>query len=541
MARKEVRVSLKTGFIEESRIKSNHIYSELSSFYVDFFDCLCDNQKIVGGANNFDINKVVDKVINHALTKGLDSMLNNLKTFGLEIQSDGYSLKSLKGDTPAERREDFQLYKEYITLLNSEIFKAQAASATAANTPTATNIPTIIEKNELKLASFSELIASYADDKRFNGWEKDETYNGFYQKLMIILDLVGDLDCSIMTQQTGTQFLSDLVKLPSNPNKGKLATLSISEKLNLPDSYKRLSKASIYKYLSLFKALTHFGSDQDPSGVGGLNYLKYDIAKKLRYSFDKAKDTNSYFSFSDQELQKIVNGYVYNDSKTACRKSDDFVFWIILLAMYSGARVNELSQLLVEDIKFDEEYQLWYINILNEEPSKKTGIKQSVKTESSRRKVPIHSQLEKLGFIDFVKQKRTGLYAEMLFSTGLKYSNKGKWGKNVSSWFNGDSSRGNGYKVTCGFERNTRKVFHSFRHSLAKKLLDKKGQYVDISIIGALIGHEQIKNMDTNKVTFIYTENYNLSILKLAIEELEYDIDLSHVSYKKFIKKFKKR
>ena len=534
-ARKEVRVSLKTGFIEESRTMSMHIYLFLSRFYIDFYNVICNNEEIIEGIGDLNINKIVDNVINDAITKGFDTMFDinsllNKKTFGFETHTNGISLKSLQGSTQAERDQDFQHYQEYIKTIVPALKDLNVTSEPQTNEP-----------EQLKPATFSDLIESYCEHKRHNGWENEITYNGFYQKLMIILELVGDVDCSTMSQQTSTKYLSDLIKLPANSHKGDLAKLSLSEKLNLPDSYKRLSKSSINKYVSLFKAVTKYGSDLDPDKVGGLNFLKYDIGAKLKFSFSKNKDTKSYSAFTDQELQKLLSGYVYTDQETNRRKSDDWVFWIILLAMYTGARVNELAQLLVEDIKWDDKFKIWYINILDDEQVSNTDIKQSVKTDASRRKVPIHSQLIKLKFLDFVNQKRTGKYAEMLFSTGLNFSKKGKWGKAVSDWFNGDASRGNGYKVDCGFERNTGKVFHSFHHSFAKKLLGKKGRHVDMSIIGALIGHEQVKNIEASKITFIYTENYNLSVLKAAIEELEYDIDLSGISYRKFKKKFRKK
>jgi len=272
-----------------------------------------------------------------------------------------------------------------------------------------------------------------------------------------------------------------------------------------------------------------------------INYLTYDFASHLEYKFSKKKDVNSYVAFTQTELQKIISGHIYQPNKSNRRKSDDFIFWAPLLGMYTGGRVNELAQLLVDDIRQEKETGIWYINILDDEvnPNKNTN-KQSVKTDSSRRKVPLHPVLINLGFLSFVKMKRAGSNHQMLFHTGIKYYEKGKFGKAVSDWFNGDVSKGNGYKVDCGIERGTGKVFHSFRHGFAENLLGNVGEHVDLSRKGSLIGHEELKSANASKITLIYTKEYSLTVLQKAINQLDYKIDLSQVSFEHFLIKHSK-
>jgi len=119
--------------------------------------------------------------------------------------------------------------------------------------------------------------------------------------------------------------------------------------------------------VGLFKAITAYGVSLDKDGVGGINYLSYDFASHLEYKFNKKKDTNSYKAFSHTELQNIINGHVYQQDKNNKRKSDDFIFWAPLLGMYTGARVNEIAQLLTDDIKQEAGSGIWYINILDDE------------------------------------------------------------------------------------------------------------------------------------------------------------------------------
>lgn len=69
--------------------------------------------------------------------------------------------------------------------------------------------------------------------------------------------------------------------------------------------------------------------------------------------------------------------------------------------LLSGVRPNEFAQLYIGDVK-QTDAGTWYLD-LNDEAldSAKT-----IKTASSRRRVPIHPELIKFGFLAFVEQRR---------------------------------------------------------------------------------------------------------------------------------------
>lgn len=88
--------------------------------------------------------------------------------------------------------------------------------------------------------------------------------------------------------------------------------------------------------------------------------------------------------FTDDELSKVFQGLRYDK---AWKK------WIVLLAMFTGARVNEIAQLTPDDVSVEGGVPV--IRITDE------GEGQVVKTEASRRKVPVHAKLVELGFLDY--------------------------------------------------------------------------------------------------------------------------------------------
>jgi integrase len=106
------------------------------------------------------------------------------------------------------------------------------------------------------------------------------------------------------------------------------------------------------------------------------------------------------------------------------RVSTPYRFWMPVIAYYTGARVNELAQLYVDDIiKVNGR---WLFNIAMDYPG------QRIKNRSSRRLIPVHDHLIKLGLLRFVEQAkawgRTQLFPDVI------------WGRNgpgetVSRWF----------------------------------------------------------------------------------------------------------
>ena len=94
----------------------------------------------------------------------------------------------------------------------------------------------------------------------------------------------------------------------------------------------------------------------------------------------------------------------------------------MLCLLLSGARREEIAQLAIADIQ--HEGDIHYFDITNE------GESQSLKNEGSKRRVPIHSELVRLGFLAYVQKQRRG---GRLFPQLEKGSNG--YGDAVGKWF----------------------------------------------------------------------------------------------------------
>ncbi|HFV9237517.1 TPA: tyrosine-type recombinase/integrase [Enterobacter mori] len=149
-----------------------------------------------------------------------------------------------------------------------------------------------------------------------------------------------------------------------------------------------------------------------------------------------------------------------------------FHYWTPLMGVLTGARVNEIAQLLLDDVLAED--GVYYLNL---ESDSENGKK--LKNANARRKIPIHSTLIGLGFIDYVNALKDAGY-DRVFPELKPHKTKG-YGRPVSAWFN-ESLLARRLKL----ERNRTKSFHSFRHSVST-LLKEKG--VSPELRAQLVGH----------------------------------------------------
>ncbi len=175
-------------------------------------------------------------------------------------------------------------------------------------------------------------------------------------------------------------------------------------------------------------------------------------------------------------------------------------YWIPLLGLYTGARITELAQLRITDIT--EADGVPVIRITDE------GEGQKVKTKGSRRSLPIHSELIRLGLLDYAEEVRQENPSGSLWPL-LKNP------KLMSGWF------GRYRKSIPGLEGKWLD-FHSLRHTVRTRLA-KAG--VAEKIMDAITGH--VDGGSTGRKVYTHLD---MEDLRNAIQKLSYSsIDLPRV------------
>ena len=174
--------------------------------------------------------------------------------------------------------------------------------------------------------------------------------------------------------------------------------------------------------------------------------------------------------YDTEDLKLILGSRLYTQKERPKGGAGDTAVWLPLLAMFTGARLEELGQLRLDDIKHYEGDDR-YIEIGD------LGEGQVVKTESSRRRVPIHSRLIDAGLLRY--HKKLEEKEEALLFPLLKTDCKGSLTGNWSKWW------GRYAREQIGIA-DERKVFHSFRHAF-KDICREVGIFEEVH--DALSGH----------------------------------------------------
>lgn len=204
------------------------------------------------------------------------------------------------------------------------------------------------------------------------------------------------------------------------------------------------------------------------------DYLREDVMRGMYLEVDRNKKT--VFPYTDSQLKAIFASPLFHrcagdkleheEGKIAVR---DWRYWIPLIAIYSGARLGEISQLLVKDVR--QLHGVWIFHISEEGSTSK-----SVKTGGSERVVPVHSKLIEMGFLKF--HKRQSSFGDRLFPE-IEPDARGYISGTPSTFFN-DYFRAIGVKV------DKTRNFHSLRHNATDAF--RAAGYIDEQF-NMLLGH----------------------------------------------------
>jgi integrase len=227
-------------------------------------------------------------------------------------------------------------------------------------------------------------------------------------------------------------------------------------------------------------------------------------------------------SFNDEQLMAIFTELENQRIRYPER------YWLVWIHLFSGMRTNEIAQLTFENVIKDKNSEIWYFNITDSELFQK--IKPPL--QSNKRKVPIHSFLIELGFLDFydkrakeVKSKKS-LILPVYNKEGkttplqdLKAPPRKDFCDSVADWFNAKLL---GKKL----EIKTAQVsIYSLRHTFS----DAMKRFNSSAIISEIMGH----STGTSTTEASYGSERALITKSEAVEQLWFE----NFDYRSFLSK----
>ncbi len=163
--------------------------------------------------------------------------------------------------------------------------------------------------------------------------------------------------------------------------------------------------------------------------------------------------------FDVRTLNNLFSSRVYAKGDRPARGGGEAVYWIPLLLLLTGARIEEVAQLAPDDV-YEETYldgegasrRVWVVRFVTNDDRG-----QRVKNFSSHRRVPLHPELVKRGFHLFtqaqLRVKKSRVFDEL--TTDHYGRESGDW----SQWWIDDYLR-----KECD-PTSSKMVLHSFRHT----------------------------------------------------------------------------
>ncbi|MGZ3182930.1 MAG: site-specific integrase [Telluria sp.] len=302
---------------------------------------------------------------------------------------------------------------------------------------------------------FSDLVEDYERDRlAANKWTP-KTHDENLAVYRLCIDIIGDLPLDQIGDDQALTYVETLKKLPANMNKKtEYKDKSVAELLALSPS--PMATRSINKNLERVSSLFKFAMSKPKYG---LRYNPFQ-GRSLDESNSKQREP-----FTVDELRQLFGA----DEHLQGRYTTPYSYWLPIMGLLTGARLNELCQLHLSD--FEVLDGIHCISINDEEEGKR------VKNKSARRHIPVHEKLIEVGLIRYVEKMRLEGH-ERLFPT-LKLTEDG-YGKVPSQWFGR-------FKARCGITQKHTKVFHSFRHTFISSLLNND---VPETSIAPIVGHE---------------------------------------------------
>jgi integrase len=329
----------------------------------------------------------------------------------------------------------------------------------------------------------SSLVEQFLTKKQAN-WKLDQqrkmaTHCGAFVELMNDPQL-GDLNRDLIWD-----YEKKLRKMPADRYSAarRHGTQDANRLLALAEEHGeiRLSSASVERYMDALSSMFAWAVD---NMILTRNPAKRAIEKQKKIT----RDQDDRLRFEKNDLEKIFSAHWFSTGTGERNKQGRFhlfrphFYWLPLLGVYTGARLNELSQLYTTDVKMTET-GVHYLDFNLDGPDKidEDAFDKSLKTVNSQRIVALHPHLIELGFPDYVKALTNAGYPRLF--PELKRDEVKGYGKPAGSWFN---ERFLGKQLAI--PRDGKRTFHSFRHTFITAL-SELGVPADIQ--AQLAGHSR--------------------------------------------------
>lgn len=507
LGRTEVKRSLGTGYIRLARAKAQQVGAAVARFLV-MLDTMQGDYRTMTAANNTPekLQRILDRLVSDALEdwenqkastpgpfhegfpEGHAEVLrtleaktrnalarNSIKFFEPTVDTllaeHGIALEK---DSPEYRRFALEVMKREIEA--ARIGQARAVGDYSDQYATASLVSPVVQPVaqvpahlQVSTVTLREGIAKYLAVQAQKE-KRPTTLEKYRNGLEEFLELVGDKPVAALVREDMREYRRVVHRLPKyrtrvKPYKGKSVQQLLAMTIPAADL---LTSGAIDDRFVTVSVLLNWLADEYPATLPHLAQLKKELVVSR-----KAPTPEKRRAYTEEELRLLFEPTVYTSRKM--KKS--WQYWLPLMGLLTGARLGELCQLLVTDIKQDEASGVWYFDINDEAEGKR------LKSGAATRLVPMHPALIELGLLKRVAmlQRRKEPH---LFPGLFLYADPKNPAKAPSKWFS-DYRQARG--LGAGPGEVSPLTFHSLRHAFLNRCML---QGLDRRKYKATVGHE---------------------------------------------------
>jgi|GEM_PF-7082500 len=331
-----------------------------------------------------------------------------------------------------------------------------------------------------------------------------KTHTKFDHVSHVLLDVLGaDTKISAVNRETAREFNDVLHSLPTNYSKRKvLSGLSARDAarrgaaLSLPT----LGHKSLKVYLAYASSMFEFAVDED--------LISKNPLKALPVRVPSIEDVEK--KPSSEDIQRIFHAPVFAgciDDRTNWNEAGPNQvrrgrFWVPVLALHTGMRLGEICSLQAKDIKRLD--GITFFDLVENE-------QRLLKTKNAARVIPVHRQLVRLGFIDWLEKGR--FEANDYLFAELPLNSKNNRSDAFSKWFGR-------FRKSVGLTGRQTSM-HGLRHLFSDLLRETNPGDLNLKLI---MGWSQGGMLD------VYGDGRILKLFNEYVQKMDFrDYDVPHL------------
>jgi integrase len=226
----------------------------------------------------------------------------------------------------------------------------------------------------------------------------------------------------------------------------------------LVDLYRHRQDVPRLSAKTLAQHLSALGARWTQAGRSGR--LDLETANPFKdHDLERAKRPKEAKGFSPEELSAIFRLPVFTEGERPRGGKGQASYWLPLLLLFTGARPEEIAQLLVDDVFQDAKSGRWMLRITDEGWHPHKG-QQRLKTPESRRTFPVPKPLIDLGLLRYLEHlkgtEETALFPALRTkgARSLLFAGFGMW------W--SDYLRNNGVRLEGVGRQPSREARHTW-------------------------------------------------------------------------------